>query len=375
MMANIFKYATSELSQDAFLCWLFASIDGRDPSGKPTQTSEIARKVFLMLMDLEAKDQKVRIHNIYRQWAKIDVVVEAYVDEEPYSLVIEDKTTSDVHAGKKGQNSQLEIYYNSYNGYWEKEQKKKRKKRRDNYYLKVENIRYILYKTSFLNAADHDHKSHWEEYGIEEILKLFEKAGAKKGHIESEILSSYIERLSLLRGCFKDESDMRKWSVWNDGLYEIAYENFFKNGIFPELGDGYNSYGAYYRAIYYFVVLRLENDDETPKIEFQPRNFTNDEKGVTIPFIIKEPESKKAYTKTNVERWQRNLREAGYEITNDKRVIHDFEKEWKEKKTRSVCRFEVKFPPEECTAAKMRIALSMKIRKVFEALQKEEALS
>lgn len=94
-MKNIFDYATKELSQDAFLCWLFASWEDSD-----------LQDVVISL--LKKFGIKVRAQDIYEiraftQICKIDVSIVIRTTGTLYFLFIEDKTDSSEH-------NQLELY-------------------------------------------------------------------------------------------------------------------------------------------------------------------------------------------------------------------------------------------------------------------------
>ncbi|MFI3242499.1 MAG: hypothetical protein R3Y43_08040 [Alphaproteobacteria bacterium] len=88
---NIFEYATSELSQDAFLCWLLAW--GKDEY-KSNKLHKIAKE---FLKELTGQDG-FNIVDIVRQHKKIDVLVILKKDKENYALIIEDKTNTSEHS-------------------------------------------------------------------------------------------------------------------------------------------------------------------------------------------------------------------------------------------------------------------------------------
>ncbi|WP_208458787.1 PD-(D/E)XK nuclease family protein [Kaistella flava (ex Peng et al. 2021)] len=97
---NIFKYATKELSQDAFLCWLFSF------AAKKYDNSEF-KQLHLLSLDILYQfigDGKIDIREIEvkKQVHKIDIWIEI---NSNILIIIEDKTNS---AAGKGQ---LEKYY------------------------------------------------------------------------------------------------------------------------------------------------------------------------------------------------------------------------------------------------------------------------
>ncbi|MBM7421054.1 MULTISPECIES: PD-(D/E)XK nuclease family protein [Chryseobacterium] len=88
-LPNIFKYATRELSQDAFLCWLLSLADKKYATTETQSLHELAVNLihkFYNDSKFEFTDVKVK-----KQKQRIDIWVEI---DEKYLLVIEDKTNS-----------------------------------------------------------------------------------------------------------------------------------------------------------------------------------------------------------------------------------------------------------------------------------------
>ena len=81
---NIFDYATSELSQDAFICY-FLSFGKKEFNGSKEY---IAAHKFLRECGIEED-----VKEIHTQYKHIDVLVET----ENYLLIIEDKTYTNEH--------------------------------------------------------------------------------------------------------------------------------------------------------------------------------------------------------------------------------------------------------------------------------------
>ena len=103
MRPNLFKFATSELSQDAFLCWL---ISWADPKYKATDEAlhglgqEFLKRLF---QKVEKQLPIINKLEILQQNHNMDVAAKI---NEDYFLLIEDK----VHTGKHSE--QLGRYYN-----------------------------------------------------------------------------------------------------------------------------------------------------------------------------------------------------------------------------------------------------------------------
>ncbi|MDO4757599.1 MAG: hypothetical protein Q4A54_14730, partial [Parabacteroides sp.] len=95
-MNNIFKYATKELSQDAFLCWSINWL---------TEGSEnLLYQYGKAMLDLFLDDKKLTQYfdvEVRSQYEKIDVLV-MFKDSigNPHALIIEDKTNTSEHGNQ-----------------------------------------------------------------------------------------------------------------------------------------------------------------------------------------------------------------------------------------------------------------------------------
>jgi len=102
---NIFDYATSELSQDAFICWLlhWGRIEGSGNLRDASRDFVIALYNFYYNSDYPTSLLR-EIKKPERQYKKIDVYFEAIINDEEVSFIIEDKTWTSPHS------NQLQIY-------------------------------------------------------------------------------------------------------------------------------------------------------------------------------------------------------------------------------------------------------------------------
>ncbi len=94
---NLFSFATSELSQDAFLCWLAALVDHDDP-----ELQRLGRSFIAWLWELargsKIEPELVRLRERPKtQWKKIDVTLDATIGEQAFRFIIEDKTDTTQH--------------------------------------------------------------------------------------------------------------------------------------------------------------------------------------------------------------------------------------------------------------------------------------
>ena len=99
---NIFNYATSELSQDAFICWLIAWADRKYEN----VDDKLNKTAIQFAQELLGKDNSYVIEEIEvgRQWSNIDVW--ALVNRQ-YFVVIEDKKGTKEHSDQLNRYSEI----------------------------------------------------------------------------------------------------------------------------------------------------------------------------------------------------------------------------------------------------------------------------
>lgn len=87
---NLFEFATSELSQDAFICWLMNFAHENHQNEDPI-LRECAKE---FLSKIVQTDEEMNITKISKQYKNIDVLLEV---NGKYNIIIEDKTFTDYH--------------------------------------------------------------------------------------------------------------------------------------------------------------------------------------------------------------------------------------------------------------------------------------
>ena len=98
MKNNLFSYATSELSQDAFICWLLSFLL-KDSRVEPALKACAGALVGEFIPQL--KGEEIYADSIKRQFKSIDILLTI---NGKYKVIIEDKTFSSEH------DSQLKRY-------------------------------------------------------------------------------------------------------------------------------------------------------------------------------------------------------------------------------------------------------------------------
>jgi len=103
---NIFAFATKELSQDAFICWLVSWVNcDENPAMQRCGREFVAllyntfQKTFKAADEISA-DQVTNVENLRQQYLHIDVYFQSLIAGRRVSFVIEDKTHTTHHSGQ-----------------------------------------------------------------------------------------------------------------------------------------------------------------------------------------------------------------------------------------------------------------------------------
>lgn len=230
-MNNIFDYATGELSQDAFICWL---VNWFNDDTKP-RLKELSKRLIHSLID----DEKyvIKTVDIIRQFSrkvdekavKIDVLV---IVNNTVAIIIEDKTFTSEH------DDQIDRYKSGLDSLVLKEGKLQMD---DGKQFAIQSIKTVYWKTGYVYDGDiiAGEKADKRMYSDELLRLLSEYKG------ESEILDSYIESQENLKEWYCIHSDYWKpaykdtvESVWDTNLcnHQIAQFTLMCE-LFPE-GEG-----------------------------------------------------------------------------------------------------------------------------------------
>ncbi|WP_454953968.1 hypothetical protein [Fusobacterium hwasookii] len=157
MKNNLFSFATSELSQDAFICWCLNWINYPNENLYP-----MAKDIFSNL--LEEKDLGNEEIEIKRQVKKIDVLVLLKKSKKAY--IIEDKTYTSEHS------DQINKY---------------RETIKNDFKEEINDIKTVYFKTGFWFSYD-DLVSADIKIDREDFLKIIKKYKGK-----NQILDDYCE--------------------------------------------------------------------------------------------------------------------------------------------------------------------------------------
>ena len=222
---NIFAYATSELSQDAFLCWLF-SFAMKDSDYDPILKACAVDFLKQFIPELKTENEIWISEVPKKQYKFIDVLLTV---NDKYKVIIEDKTYTSEH------NNQLKNYAdtitNDFNGY-----------------KKI----CVYFKTGFQSDLSNVIENNYLIFMRKNILSTLEKYVDKTDNI---ILKSYYEMIKTL------DEEAEKYKVlpvseWNWTQINEFYDqlknkikekfNFDSNyGYVPNKSGGFNGMWIY----------------------------------------------------------------------------------------------------------------------------------
>ena len=215
---NIFNFATSELSQDAFICWLcnWVNFDDNILSEDEKKLKLLATEFIEKMLGEKLEDRKV---NIKRQYQKIDVLLEIqnkteFITNENEKnpvvdiyVIIEDKVGTGLHS------NQIERYTKLISEKNEKDNGSRAK------------IKVVYYK-----IYDEDNMERLKENGVNVILgreKILELLKEYKDKINNSIFENYHNYLSNIE---TDVNSYEKKNLedWNSNCY-IGFFKELKN--------------------------------------------------------------------------------------------------------------------------------------------------
>ena len=222
---NLFKYATKELSQDAFICWCINFINYQD-------NKEIGKKMLQKFLPAEIKS-KIDLNNtnveIKKQFLNIDILL---IINKRYFVIVEDKTDTVEHNVRNTNKKQLSIY---------KEKLIKALKKAD---VNENNIYTVYLKTGEQNEKDKDVEAD-VKLNARDILQVIDECLLEINDLDDNI--SYI--LSEYNIYLHDKID----------LYDDTRSSYFMNKGYLKIGT---KFGKKYQCINCFAkYLNFSKDD------------------------------------------------------------------------------------------------------------------
>lgn len=239
-MKNLFSFATKELSQDAFLRWLFESYDDEDLRG----AVNVMLSKFCKLKD----DEHIIDIKTYAQLHNIDIKVSVKTDKRKFELYIEDKVYSSEH-------NQLSRY------------NKVTDSGNEVYKIFFKPARLSVDDDKGIDNANKGAKFKWETYDIEGVYEIFAPYATSK----NPILRQYAEHITEMHDAY---GNTEKPTCNEKGLDYIRWTAYFKNKVTDKIESvlvpGYKV--GIYKWQFPYVAFRVELKNGFPYLELQSRN-------------------------------------------------------------------------------------------------------
>tara|TARA_R110002096_G_C14621502_1_gene724177 strand:- start:10 stop:1029 length:1020 start_codon:yes stop_codon:yes gene_type:complete len=239
---NLFDYATSELSQDAFLTWLIQWADN-DYENLDKPLNSCAK---LFVQELVGKNTKYKIETVQagRQWNNIDVW--ALINNE-YFIVIEDKKGSKEHSDQLNRYSEIA------------------EKKYKNSDIKVKLVYFKMEEQGNYNNIKNAGFSILNRSKMISIIKEYIKS--TKTSEQNNILKDYYENLKNLDNEVKSylTRPINEWNPWFgwQGFYTELQKNiggdwnYVSNRSGGFLGFWWNH--KFQKEFHYYLQLEQEN--------------------------------------------------------------------------------------------------------------------
>ncbi len=246
MKPNLFDFATSELSQDAFICWLLSWADPRfEASDSSLHRLSVDFVEKLLAMCAVPKPLKITSLEVHRQHKSIDIL--AIVNGE-IAILIEDKTGTVHHS------NQLERYRNAVATDFPQH-----------------SLAAIYFKTGDQCSYEDVRQAGYACFLRKDLLQLLE-LGRANG-IQNQIFDDFCDYLSKIETRVSDYARIPvadwHWDCWR-GFF-IALKEQLGDGTWdyvPNRSGGFMGYWWHWKGNKY---LQLENDKLCFKIEVKDK--------------------------------------------------------------------------------------------------------
>lgn len=300
MMKNLFDYATKELSQDAFLRWLFENYDCENESVK-----NAFRKLFDSFTENKFENKTITDLTTVTQWKNIDVSIWFKVDDKEYLIVIEDKTGSGIH---DNQLARCEKEIIGHNDFWRNEENRKKYDKYDvvRYIEKSGTVFKVFYKTNIIDEweAKHTKDLGWKTYDIYSIYNLF-----KDIETDNEVLGYYIDYIKKIHSAARREQPPSEWGL-------ISWHSFFSEYKNLACISEKSEIGCYQKEYYYTKFFVKDHDNDLPCFEIRSRDFKFDKSSGKNSIVVRAVLYNLAeqVNAESIEVWQRSLKKHGFTL-------------------------------------------------------------
>lgn len=298
-MKNLFDYATKELSQDAFLRWLFENYNCENESVK-----NACRKLFDSFTENKFKEKTITDLTTVAQWKNIDISIWFKIDGIEQLIVIEDKTGSGIH---DDQLARYEKEIIGHNDFWRNEENRKRYNI-ERYIEKGGNVFKVFYKTNIIDEweAKHTEGLGWKTYDIYSIYNLF-----KDIETDNEVLGYYIEYIKKIHYAARREQPPSEWGL-------ISWHSFFNDYHLLECVSEKKEINCYQKEYYYIKIFIKGHKNDLPCFEIRSRDFKFDKSSGKCSIVVRAVLynlTEQASAKS-IEDWQQSLKKHGFSLNH-----------------------------------------------------------
>lgn len=251
---NLFFYATKELSQDAFICWL-CSYTLEDADKSDEHLVECANQMVYEFMKGgtgESIDQsEMHLVSVEKQVNNIDVLLTVKYKEDTYKIIVEDKTHTSEH------DNQLERYRKQMSG--------------TNY-----KVIGIYYKTGFQSDKKSVAEADYIFFGRDKILNILRDCKS-----ENAILKNYREYWEDFEEVTQSYKTLPigEWKDWMavNGFYDEMKTVLEDKGVWAGYDYVSNRSGGFWGLWYGLNDDRIEDGDVKAIIYLQVETKWDDD--------------------------------------------------------------------------------------------------
>lgn len=216
MVNNLFTYATKELSQDAFICWL-CSFAINETECKDNALKKCAEALLCEFIGAD-KGSNIKLIKIRKQVKNIDVLLTVEYLGKTYEIIVEDKVFTSEH------DDQL----NRYKNVLKKE-------------CPEDALKCIYYKTGFQSDYSNVKKAGYKIFDRARILELFKPYRDSTQNTIFLDYYDYWENYETITNSYR-ETDLEHWDDWRQ-----------INGFFDEMQSELTSHDDKHWAGYGWV--------------------------------------------------------------------------------------------------------------------------
>ncbi len=242
---NFFDFATGELTQDAFICWLINWINHKEKDRSLYNTSKALLDSFFEKASKKKPEEYIEVV-IKQQFENIDIL---FIVNNKYVIIIEDKVDTSNHSGQLSRYKQVVLQNKAIKGI------------PDNDHLE-EDLLCIYFKTGNQSRFDEVNKRQYFEYTRKDFLNVLKACSTLESNNILHDYLSYLQTIEDKTNSFLDNK-VSDWSWWAwEGLMMYLYDDITKTEKSNWVNWHYvnNPRGGFWGLYWNWIVL--ENNPE-----------------------------------------------------------------------------------------------------------------